>query len=367
MQNDTIHLDLAELTLEGRAALVSCGQDVKRGQRIAISSSPGLGDLHSPVAGKVEHVDPFRIRIKADGEGEVEPVELNSLKGEGLLAALRELGADLPMAPSLNTLIINGVDEEQGIGSRRKMLASHQPTLERGLSAVQAIYAPAQTVLAVLKDSEHSLAGTASVEIAAKYPSGLDPLVALAATGKEAPEDALVLGLETVFQAGRIMETGLPAMETVVTCGDSQFLVAVGTPAGAILAKSGQTPKDRDRIVLGGVMRGTAASSPRQGVSKKTSAVMLVKNPTPVALDAPCVGCGQCVQHCPARIDPSMITSYAEFGMYDKAEAAHIDSCFECGICGYYCIARRPMLQYIRLAKCELAKAKAQAGEEVAQ
>jgi electron transport complex protein RnfC len=191
--------------------------------------------------------------------------------------------------------------------------------------------------------------------------------VALAATGKEAPEDAMVLGLETLFQVGRIMETGLPAMETMVTCGDRQRLVAVGTPAGAILAESGQKPQDRDRIVLGGVMRGTAASSPRQGVSKKTSAVLLVKNPDSVAMDAPCVGCGQCIQHCPARIDPAMITSYAEFGMYDKAETAHIDACFECGLCGYYCIARRPMLQYIRLAKCELAKAKALAAEEVAQ
>jgi electron transport complex protein RnfC len=100
-------------------------------------------------------------------------------------------------------------------------------------------------------------------------------------------------------------------------------------------------------------------------VDRRTSAVSLVRNPAPVAVDAACVGCGECVRRCPARLDPAMITSHAEFGQYAKAEAEAVDACFECGLCGFFCIARRPMLQYIRLAKRELAKAKAQSGEEI--
>ena len=36
-----------------------------------------------------------------------------------------------------------------------------------------------------------------------------------------------------------------------------------------------------------------------------------------------------------------------------------MEQCLECGLCGYVCIARRPVLQYIRLAKHKLADADA--------
>jgi electron transport complex protein RnfC len=354
----------AELTLTRHCPLVTCGQTVRRGERIATASAPGLGDLHTPMAGKVVHVDPYRIRIEAHGEtAEVEPVELAGLSGAALLARLVELGADLPPARRLDTLIINGADSEPDIFARQHLLASSQTTLERGLETAVALYTPMRTVLAVLKGTSKTLLGTEMIEVSEQYPSALDPLVALRVTGRENPDDALVIGLETLFQLGRIIETGLPAMETVITVGRDTRLVSLGAPVGQILDEAGQAVADGDRIVLGGVLRGVAAASPSQGVARSTSAVSVVTNPAPVAQDAPCVGCGECVRHCPARLDPAMITSYAEFGMIDKAQAEHVDACFECGLCGFFCIARRPMLQYIRLAKNELARAKAQTGE----
>ena len=50
-----------------------------------------------------------------------------------------------------------------------------------------------------------------------------------------------------------------------------------------------------------------------------------------------------------------MLSRYAEFARYDKCVKEHIDACMECGLCGYVCLARRPVLQYIRLAKHKLA------------
>ena len=71
--------------------------------------------------------------------------------------------------------------------------------------------------------------------------------------------------------------------------------------------------------------------------------------------DNPCINCGECALHCPARVLPGMISRAAEFSFFDRARGYGLDSCFECGICGYHCPGRRPLLQYIRLAKKELA------------
>ena len=358
-------LTQAEMPLMRHCPLVTCGQEVKRGERIATSSTPGMGDIHTPVAGKVAHVDTFRIRIDANGDEQVDPVSLDDLSGSNLLITLLELGADLPQVNTTETLIINGVDAEQGVLTRQELFISSRATLERGLKTAVALYNPQTTILAALKGTAQTLDGANTVDISEQYPSGLDPMVALAVTGREAPENTVVIGLETLFQLGRIMETGLPIMETMITVGKEGKIVSLGTPVGQILDEAGEVIADRDRIVLGGVLRGAAAASPSHGVGRDTSAVALVNNPAPVAQDAPCVGCGECVRKCPARLDPSMITSYAEFGMYDKAAAEDVDVCFECGLCGFFCIARRPMLQYIRLAKNELALAQAQSGEEV--
>ncbi|BDQ33373.1 electron transport complex protein RnfC [Pseudodesulfovibrio portus] len=352
------------MTLTLHCPLVKCGQDVRRGETIATSNVPDRGDIHAPFSGRVLHVDPYRIRIAPEAGETVDAVSLDGLSGLKLRNRLAELGADLPAVSTADTLIINAVDAEPTVVSRRELLDKHADTLLAGCKALAEAYHPASTALAVPGGSAHALDGTETTVISGHYPAGLDPLVAKAVTGSEAPQDTVVVGLETVFHVGRIMETGLPAMETMVTVGDSGRVIPLGTPVGTIIDAEGEVLLDRDRIVLGGALRGTAASSPNQGVDRSTLAVAVVSSPAPVAMDTACVGCGECVRRCPARLDPAMITSYAEFGMYAEAAREHVTACFECGLCGYFCIARRPMLQYIRIAKNELARAAAQTGEE---
>ncbi len=352
------------MTLARHCSLVSCGQNVKRGECLATSNAPNKGNIHAPFPGKVIHVDPYRIGITPEEGETVEPVSFNGIHGNELQGRLRELGADLPPSETVDTLIINAVDAEQGVVTRRDLLANCHDTLEAGAKALAKAYNPASTTLATLKESSQELDGLNVTIISEQYPAGLDPLVIKTVTGCEAPEKTIIIGLETVFHVGRIMETGFPVMETMVTVEKTGKIFPLGMPVGNILDATGEIIRDRDRIILGGPMRGTAAASPSQGIDRTTCAVATVSNPAPVAKDTACVGCGECVRRCPARLDPAMITSYSEFGMYDKAAAEHVDICFECGLCGFFCIARRPMLQYIRLAKNELAQAAALSGEE---
>lgn len=365
--NSYKHTDIqqTDLFLQHQCSLVACGQGVKRGERVAISLLPGKGDIHSPVGGKVSYVDAYRITIVAENNDVVAPVNLDGLPGDDLKRKLLELGGDIPDADSVSTVIINGVDADTDVLTRQHMLTSSSGTLERGLAAITVLYTPRETVLATLPGIQLSLPEVLRSIISDQYPAGLDPMVVKAVTGKESPEDTVIIGLETVYHLGRIMETGLPVLDTMLTVNGQVKTVPIGMPVGELLRLEGDHVLDQDRIVLGGVMRGTAAVMVSQGVDRTVSAVSIVRNPTPVAMDAACVGCGECVRRCPARLDPAMLTNYAEFGMYDKAAKEHVNACFECGLCGYFCIARRPMLQYIRLAKNELAVAQRQIEEVV--
>jgi electron transport complex protein RnfC len=52
-----------------------------------------------------------------------------------------------------------------------------------------------------------------------------------------------------------------------------------------------------------------------------------------------------------------MLVQYLENGHYqDGADLYDLYSCVECGLCGYVCSSRTPILQYIKLAKFELAR-----------
>ena len=133
--------------------------------------------------------------------------------------------------------------------------------------------------------------------------------------------------------------------------------VLIGTPAEYILEQCGLKAECGDVVALNGLFRGRALSDPYQGMGKNDMALALVKAGTYIPVsDAPCIGCGRCVNACPARLSPDMISRCAEFGLFEKCRKRyHVEVCMECGLCGFVCVARRPMLQYMRLAKQESA------------
>lgn len=111
-----------------------------------------------------------------------------------------------------------------------------------------------------------------------------------------------------------------------------------------------------DTVLRGGPLRGECLDRLDRSITKGTTGLFVVEAGTvpPMEGHSPCVNCGACVQVCPAHLNPSMLSRYAEFANYTACLAEHSTSCLECGLCGYVCIARRPVLQYIRLANAKI-------------
>jgi|WetSurMetagenome_2_1015567.scaffolds.fasta_scaffold03080_3 Na+-translocating ferredoxin:NAD+ oxidoreductase subunit C len=337
---------------------------VAPGTLVAEHPDPAVGDVHSPIWGVVTDVTETAVTITAGSappakEGEeppraapVAPVDIASLAGEDLKDALKTLGISTRPFGKASTLIVNGLNPEPATGIAELLLSDFRQTIEKGFSVFEELVEPSETFLAVAEGSFVSLEGGAVKTVPATYPNSLNPLVIKALTGKESARDVTVVSVMELFAVGRVAETGMPLTETVLTLGEAAFRVKVGTPLAAVLEHAGVTAAPLDRVVVGGPMRGRAVPSLEAGVSKDDYSLLVVPHGAfPMVTDRACINCGECTLVCPSRIMPGFVARYVEFKMYGKAGEFRIDTCMDCGLCGYVCTVRRPMLQLIRLGK----------------
>ncbi len=70
----------------------------------------------------------------------------------------------------------------------------------------------------------------------------------------------------------------------------------------------------------------------------------------------PCIRCAKCVAACAMNLEPFLLMTLVEKGLFEKAEKENITDCMECGSCSYTCPASRPLLDYIRLGKSTVIK-----------
>jgi len=375
-QADALWIDFEGRTPE---AGVTKNALVYPGMALARHADAGKGDVHCPVVGTVADIGPHGVMItlgapkpkpvKApEGETppepepvvipETQPVDLGALHGEELLAALKALGIDTaPLTRECQTLIVNGLNPEPGIAWAEPMLTTHADVIRAGLALLKRVSPAGIQVLAVADGFAPSLTGLDVKAVEPVYPASLDALVIKAVTGQEHPDGVTCLGLHALWRLGRVAQTGLPVTETVVTVASKNYLVQLGTPARALLDVAGLEAGDGDTLIFGGPLKGVAQARLQAGVSAGTYGVFLVRTEDvpPLEGDAPCIACGECVHVCPARIQPDMLSRFAELGLDDKCAAYHIDACLDCGLCSFVCIARRPVLQYLRLARGRMA------------
>ena len=360
----------AHIPLTGHIARVGVGEKVAAGTLLAVHPDPRVGDMHAPVDGEVTVVSFEHVAIKpamptmADDsesqiEGRPEPVDIFGLEGDELLAALKSLGVDTCEIFPAETLIVNGVNKEPGQGVAEQLLRQRRSLLEKGLAVAGRLVNPSKTVLAVadtLEAEAAALGGCNVARIKPVYPHGLDPLVVKAVMGREQPEGVAVIGVPELYALGLVAETGLPRTEAVVSIGGVAYRTWLGVPAGALLDHAGIKVNTGDRVVMGGPWGGRTAYSLGQGLDKEALGITVIpRGAFPPVTDSPCLNCGECVFRCPARIMPNLISRCAEFKVFDKVREYGLDACFECGLCGFHCVGRRPLLQYIRLAREELA------------
>jgi electron transport complex protein RnfC len=132
----------------------------------------------------------------------------------------------------------------------------------------------------------------------------------------------------------------------------ANLLVKVGTRVSDIVQYLGGAKPELAKIIMGGTMMGFAISNLDVPVTKTTSSVLFL---TEAEIDSrphsQCIRCGWCLEACPMGLEPKEIGVYVEANRAADTAQFGVFDCFECGSCAYICPAKRPLVQFVRLAK----------------
>ncbi len=271
----------------------------------------------------------------------------------------------------VETLVILAADREPQVCSALSLLMERSEDAAACAAMLGKMTSAVNVVMAVAKPVAEQVAGfcaRAKVEVMplpAHYPESLDELVAQRAGGGEGVK---VVALETGLAALDAIREGKVQDRKVVTVigpeGQAQanLRVVIGTRVNDLLDQLKINLEDGDKVVLGGPMRGFPQYSLEGSIDAGIDAVMVIPEKYQIKWsDEPCINCGTCVSSCPVNLQVQFLGRYAEFSLFEQTEEYSIESCIECGLCASVCPARRPLLQWIRLAKEQLAEQQAQA------
>ncbi len=366
----------------------------------------GLGvPLHSPVAGTIKDIGmsahPLRVKapsitIAVDHAAAPASYPQNpwqELSATDLLAKVHDAGIigiggagfpthvklKPPADAKIDTLLLNGAECEPYITADHRQMLEHAGEIIEGAKIILKILGITNCQIGIESnkpDAIQSMAGAARTGSSAdcvltvqglqvKYPQGSEKQLIQALIGRKVPSMALpsavgvvVHNVSTARAIYDAVVLNKPLCEKVVTISGgginkpANLLVKVGTRIGDIVQYLGGTKPELAKIIMGGPMMGFAVSSLDVPVTKTTSSVLFL---TAKEIDSrphsQCIRCGWCLDACPMGLEPKEIGVYVEANRSEDTAQFGVFDCFECGSCAYICPAKRPLVQFIRLAK----------------
>ncbi|MFC2019069.1 electron transport complex subunit RsxC [Chloroflexota bacterium] len=391
-------------------AIVRRGDKVLTGQPIGSSEKFVNAPVHATISGEITAttmvINPptgqsvTAVVITSDGEDKWVELDVPSLpdalSAEEILERIRRAGLvgmggatfpthvklQPPKGKEIDTVILNGCECEPYITSDHRVMLEYGEKVLSGLNLIRKVLSPANIYIAIEDNKEDAIEHVEKlvasmgfgddfkiVPLRSKYPMGAEKTLIEIVLGREVPIGGLPLDVGVVVHnvstAKAIYEAvleGKPFIERVITVTGAvrqpkNLMVRLGTPLRSLIEYCGGMDEAAGEVILGGPMMGITQPDLDFPVTKGTSCV-LVREKLPIR-EQVCISCGQCVEVCPMRLVPTMLAKCAKAGRYNICrETYYIDDCFECGACTYVCPANIPIVQYVKVAKSELAKRK---------
>jgi len=369
--------------------LVSAGDEIKPGQPLWKTDLKQV--FPSPVSGRITGIlnvpntrgqhesSAVQVEPSSDTKPNVlKPLDLQNISSDDIIERIKTSGiqtgtsnpqsiADLfAQSEAVDTLVITAIDSEPGVTSSIQLFREQSQEIGLAAKLLTKIHGIQKVYLALPESMEadsqqFSQSPKVSIlSIKPQYPESLESsiLKKIEATG-----NARVITVEAALAMLDAIRDGKLQDKKVITIIGlknetlGNFRVQLGTSFGDIFSQLNITPEDGDKIVAGGPMRGFAQYSIDGAVDTGTDSLMIISKSSIIEWsDEPCINCGDCIDICPVNLQVPLIGRYSEFGLFDRADALEVDQCIECGLCASVCVARRPLVQLIKLAKSELVK-----------
>jgi electron transport complex protein RnfC len=387
-------------------ATVSIGDEVKRGQVLGETTGFVSSPVHSSISGKVIAIADFQtaagrmvqsIVVESDGRDEAVAMKENAdylklsvdeiktmikdagIVGMGGAAFPTNVKLSPPKEKTIDAVVINGAECEPYLTADHRLMVEHPKEVVEGLKIIMKSLGVSEGHIGIEENKPDALeaissavAGESNIKVwplEIKYPQGAEKMLIKAVKGREVPSKGLPMDVGVVVQnvgtAIAVYEAvcyGKPLIERVVTITGKgiqesrNMLVRIGTLMSDVVEQCGGLAEGAVKVIAGGPMMGFAQWTLDVPVVKGTSGILVLSEKEYVASDdySACIRCGSCIDVCPMGLNPSILSIYAEKGFYEDAKDNNLFDCFECGSCAYVCPAKRPMVQFMRLAKSQV-------------
>lgn len=289
-----------------------------------------------------------------------------------------------PPEAKVDTFILNGAECEPYLTTDHRLMLENPEEIIEGARIILSILGIRDCRIGIeanKQDAVEALRKAAAQEesnqfrfsvhpLKVKYPQGSEKQLIQSITGRRVPGFGLPFDVGVIVQnVGTVKAVydavvlGKPLYEKVITISGrgiarpANLRVRTGTRLRDIVSYLGGTTPGLSRIVMGGPMMGFSISTLDIPVTKTTSGVLFL---TQEEIDASpyghCIRCGWCLEACPMGLSPNEIGIYVEAGRAGETSPFGVFECFECGCCAFVCPAKRPLVQFIRLAKMKARK-----------
>jgi electron transport complex protein RnfC len=390
--------------------IVNKDDRVKTGQVIAVSKGFVSSNIHSSVSGKVNKIDAVldatgykqtAVFINVEGDEWSEIIDRNDeivteikLSPEEIVKKCLESGIvglggatfpshvklTIPSGKRCDLLIINGVECEPYLTSDHRLMLEKGEEILIGVTILMKALRVDKAMIGIESNKPDAIdhltklvkafQGITVYALKVKYPQGAEKQLIKALTKREVPSGRLPIDVNTIvhnvgtaFAVYEAVQKNKPLFERVVTItgksvlNPGNYFVRIGTPVKDLIEAAGGLPDDTGKIVSGGPMMGKALSSTEVPVVKGTSGIILFPSNESKRINSmPCIRCAKCVQACALNLEPYLLMTLSEIGLFERAEKERITDCMECGSCSFICPAGRPLLDYIRLGKATVIK-----------
>ena len=393
--------------------IVNVGDTVGVGQLIAEAGGFISSPVHASVSGTVKKIDsvtgsngsPMTV-IVIESDGEMRPYEgitpPTVTNYDEFVAAVRASGivglggAGFPTFVKLSVkdlskvseVILNGAECEPYITSDTRTMIDRADDIFEGIKLLEKYLGVKKVIIGIEDNKPEAIAKMkelsakdSAIEVKslpASYPQGGEKVLIFNTTGKVVPEGKLpldvgsiVMNVTTLACIAEYCRTGMPLVEKCCTVDGSavaepkNVIVPIGTSMRDVFEFCGGFKEEPKKVIYGGPMMGIAVPNLDQPIMKNTNAILAFN-----AKDAedpeetPCIHCGNCINHCPMRLNPPALGTALAHKDYAALADLKVNLCMECGACVFVCPARRLIVQRHKLAKQELRAYQAKLAEE---
>lgn len=396
--------------------VVAVGDTVGVGQLIGEAGGFVSSPVHSSVSGTVKKIDTMlgtsgnpmtAITIETDGEqrpyeGITPPTVTNY---DEFVAAVRASGivglggAGFPTCIKLSVkdlskidyVILNGAECEPYITADTLTMTDRAEEIFEGIQLLEKYLGVKNVIIGIEDNKPEAIAAMKELSardpaidvraLPASYPQGGEKVLIYNTVKRVVPEGKLpldagciVMNVTTCACIAQYIRTGMPLIEKCLTVDGSavaqpkNVIAPIGTSMKDVFDFCGGFKEEPKKVIYGGPMMGIAVADLNQPILKSTNAILAFNaKEAERPEETPCIHCGNCINHCPMRLNPPAIAKALQ--QKDGAALAELkpNLCMECGACVFVCPARRNIVARHKLAKIELRNYQTKLAEEQKQ